>query len=276
MEKRILLYPTDFSACSTNALPYVKAIAKATMAEVKIVHSLDLAAVYATQIAPSDTQLLIQSLEESSSKKLEEIKKNLQKESIPCSSELVTGSEINWLPTIIKQIKPYLVVMGTTGSGEVENRIFGSLTHKIISHVESPVLAVPAKAEYKGIHNVVFATDFKESDVNHIQFVIDLTKKYYPDLKVVHVAHGVFQEKTEEIFLRDFEDKLYVNVNYPKMTTHLLYSDDVEERLNSLVKESKSDLMVLVSTKRTFFERIFNHSLTKQMVYHSDTPLLVF
>jgi len=76
--------------------------------------------------------------------------------------------------------------------------------------------------------------------------------------------------------LRDFEDELFVKVNYPKLSARLLYSEDVEDRLNILVKESKADLMVLVSTKRTFFERIFSNSLTKNMVYHSDTPLLVF
>jgi nucleotide-binding universal stress UspA family protein len=276
MEETTIVYPTDFSSCSENAKAYVKAIAKATMSKVKVIHSLDLMGIYATQITAADTSLLIKTLEESSQEKLNKIKEEFVNESISCETELINGTEMNWLPQVLKKIKPYLVVMGTTGSGEMENKIFGSLTHKIITNAEFPVLAIPQNANYKGIHQVVFATDFKESDVEHIQYVVNITKKYYPKLDIVHVAQGEFKDTTEEIFLKDFEDELFVKVNYPKMSTQLLYSEDVEDRLNTLVRESKADLMVLVSTKRTFFERIFSHSLTKQMVYHSDTPLLVF
>lgn len=276
MEDRIIVYPTDFSACSENAMAYVKSIAKATMAEVKIIHSLDMYGIYATTITAADTTMLIDSMTESANKKLKQIKEEFELDSIKCQTDLILGAEMNWLIHTLNEIKPYLVVMGTTGSNELENKIFGSLTHKIISNSPFPVLAVPEKAEYKGLHQVVFATDFKESDVLHIQFVINITKKYYPQLDIVHVAHGDFGDKTEEIFLKDFEDELFVKVNYPKMSTHLLYSEDVEERLNILVQESNADLMVLVSTKRSFFERIFSQSLTKKMVCHSDTPLLVF
>jgi nucleotide-binding universal stress UspA family protein len=276
MEDRTIVYPTDFSDCSENALPFVIAFAKASMAKVKIIHSLELLGLYATEITPADTAMLIKSMEESTMAKLEKLKEELEKESISCTTEILNGTEVNWLPHALSEIKPFMVIMGTTGSGQIENRIFGSLTHKIISSGSFPVMAIPKNATYKGIHQVVFSTDFKESDVEHIQFVIDITKKYYPRIDVVHVADGEFTENTEEIFLRDFEDELFVKVNYPKLSARLLYSEDVEDRLNILVKESKADLMVLVSTKRTFFERIFSNSLTKNMVYHSDTPLLVF
>ena len=89
MEDRTIVYPTDFSACSENAMPYVIAIAKATMAKVKIIHSLELMGVYSTGVTGADTSMLIQTMEESSNKILARIKESFDKESIPCETELV-------------------------------------------------------------------------------------------------------------------------------------------------------------------------------------------
>jgi nucleotide-binding universal stress UspA family protein len=155
MEQKIIVYQTNYSECSENTLDYVKSIAKGTEAKLKVIHSLDLIGLYATQITPAETSMLIQSLEESAEAYLVKIKEKLEKEFILCETELLNGSKANWLPKVLKQTKPYLLIVLGIGSDEVENRIFGSLTHKIISKEEFPILAVPKFAKYKGIKKIV-------------------------------------------------------------------------------------------------------------------------
>src|SRR5690606_33893965 len=62
-----------------------------------------------------------------------------------------------------------LVVMGTTGAGSTGNKLFGSNTIATFKKVETPVLAIPQKTEYKYWKHIVFATNI-ENQKNDIHF----------------------------------------------------------------------------------------------------------
>ena len=41
------------------------------------------------------------------------------------------------------------------------------------------------------------------------------------------------------------------------------------------IKDNQIDIIALTSYKRNIFARLFNPSIARKMIFHSDTPLLV-
>jgi nucleotide-binding universal stress UspA family protein len=50
----------------------------------------------------------------------------------------------------------------------------------------------------------------------------------------------------------------------------------MEERLQTMIHEEKINLLVMITKKQSFVERIFGTSMTKEMVYHAHIPMLDF
>lgn len=73
-----------------------------------------------------------------------------------------------------------------------------------------------------------------------------------------------------------FREIAETNVAYVKVSYHTFTGDNVLERINAAIANDDIDILCMSTVRRTFFEKIFNSSLTKKMVYHTQIPLLVF
>ena len=52
-------------------------------------------------------------------------------------------------------------------------------------------------------------------------------------------------------------------------------NDDFLKSFDGYIKANKIDIITLTSYKRNIFARLFNPSIARKMIFHSDTPLLV-
>ena len=52
-------------------------------------------------------------------------------------------------------------------------------------------------------------------------------------------------------------------------------SDNLLKGLEQYIKDNQIDIIALPSYKRNIFARLFNPSIARKMIFHSDTPLLV-
>ncbi len=276
MKGNVIIYPTDFSPCAENALKYVIHMAKATKSSVEIIHEIDVTGGYSTSTISTDALNIVSMMEDEAKLKLEQVKERLDDEGINSNHEIIYG---NKLIPYLERFEPdenTIVVMGTKGSSSVENRVFGSQTHKVVREIDLPILVVPIDAEFQGIGEILFATDYVSVNIDQLKKLLAIGTYFHSSVHMAHVADGEWKDKTEEIFLSDFEEKIRSEVDYQQMDFQLLYSNNIEDRLQAKIKEEQIDMLVLVTHKPTFFERIFGKSLTKQMVYHTHVPMLVF
>lgn len=103
---------------------------------------------------------------------------------------------------------------------------------------------------YPLIH-ILDATDAKVQIVN-----------FQPELDLANVP------AIEELKLDSMMDKY-------KHSHHYLEADDVEEALIEMARSEASDMIVLTTKHYNLWQRIWHRSLTKQMVLHSTTPLMI-
>lgn len=78
-----------------------------------------------------------------------------------------------------------------------------------------------------------------------------------------------------EIKLAGIKD--YFQKQYPGLEIHydVVMNDNLLKGLDKYIKDNQIDIITLTSYKRNIFARLFNPSIARKMIFHSDTPLLV-
>jgi len=147
----------------------------------------------------------------------------------------------------------------------------------IIKHVKIPVWIVPEKSKYKPARSIVYATDYKEADIETMKKLTVLAKKNDAGITALHVNDNLdFEEKVRNSGFKDMlADKLgYSNID----VTTLKHPEDksLAQTINEFAKDIHADLIVALKENKGFFERLFSKSQTKKLISTSKLPVLVF
>ncbi|MCD4697246.1 MAG: universal stress protein, partial [Bacteroidales bacterium] len=170
------------------------------------------------------------------------------------------------------------IVLGTRGKGEGMVDIIGSVTKKIIEKAKMPVLAIPHKSVYMGIkymNRVLYATDFDDSEFKSVRKLITLVRPFGMKTYCIHVASDVknpLDNVKMDMLKKHFREE-YSDYN---VVCDLIGHEDVLQGLEDYIDKKDIDLIALTTHKRGLIERLFNPSITRKMLFHTNIPLLVF
>ena len=78
--------------------------------------------------------------------------------------------------------------------------------------------------------------------------------------------------KGSKQWIRDYFLKQYPDL---KISIQSITEDHVLNKLDDYVKENHIDVLCISNYKRNVFARLFNPSIAKRMVFHSETPMLI-
>lgn len=287
--RRILL-PVDFSEFSLVAIDYAIGLAQILKAEVKLFYS------YYNPVIGSELNLdgqalnlqmdsVINNLAEEARIQMKNLKSEIQKRiqqqnlsNVKLSYTLDTGSPEEVILRQINNYKPGIVIMGTKGRGESSYNILGSVTQKIIEKAKIPVLTVPEKSKFKGVdfeNKVMYATNFDPSDFKSLRKLMTLVRPFNMKIKLVHFStkESLSLDVAKMDHLRQHFLKEYKEFN---ISCDTIINTNIVEGMQTYIEENKIDLIALTTHKRGMIDRLFNPSLTKKMLFHSNIPLLVF
>ena len=90
---------------------------------------------------------------------------------------------------------------------------------------------------------------------------------------LIHLAES--KDTWNEIKLAGIKD--YFEKQYRAVEIHydVVMNDNLLKGLDKYIKDNQIDIITLTSYKRNIFARLFNPSIARKMIFHSDTPLLV-
>ncbi|HLN52279.1 MAG TPA: universal stress protein [Lentimicrobium sp.] len=286
---RRILVPVDFSNASSRAVEMALHLADVLKAEVRLLH------VYfnpVIDVAPFDTSHTYQI---NLSGYLYEIEQNARKQfaSLICEVKstaakgknrvrvthtLANGIASDEILALSKKYKPGIIVMGSKGIGKLSEGIIGSVTAKVVSKSEIPVLAIPELTRYSSpekIKNVLYATDFDEYDQIALSRLINLMHPFHATLHCVHISVGMKKswDKVKMDSIRNFIDNEFgkIPVKYK-----ILLSDTVINGLESYMRDNKIEAIAVTNHSRSILNSIFTQSITKLVMERIDRPLLVF
>jgi len=143
-EKLLALY--DFSRVGRRALEWAAGLGEAFGSRPKIAHAVEWS--------------------ESRPAAAGEVRKRIEAEMPGCPVEVVEGRTVPALLQLIGRESPDLVVMGTTGLGDLPHVLMGSVAEKIVRHSPSPVLVVRRDSAWppkSALLPIDFAGPFEET-----------------------------------------------------------------------------------------------------------------
>ncbi|NJN77115.1 MAG: universal stress protein [Saprospiraceae bacterium] len=167
-----------------------------------------------------------------------------------------------------------MIIMGTEGAEGVGKWLFGSHAASVVSRAVCPVLIIPNEAKYQPIKRIAYATNFEDLNDNVIEDLLGWVGKFDAKLYFVHVAaKGEYIDSEQYANMAEISElaERYQNVHFK-----ILYENSILDELEDYVEDEKIDMMVMVTHRYPFFKRLFNPSLTKQMTFETEIPLLVY
>ena len=269
-----ILVPTDFSQLSKSALKYAIKIANRLGGNITVLHVMTMTRALRISMVEK-IRSLDHDLIESAEAELETMIKTMSEQykvKTPIKFEVVRGS---YFPSTLlreaRRLHSGLIVMGTRGASGLTKAVMGSNTNSVIEVSHVPVLAVPEKADFKGFRNVVYASDLRNLE-EELGILIRYIEKFGSTIHLIHIVPpgdevDVIEGKINSI-LREFP--------YKNIVTLVLVDNDVDSALDQYVEVSRADVLAMFTHEISFFEKVFDKSMTRRMAFHSRIPLLAF
>jgi len=287
---RKILVPVDYSECSKFACRYAIKLACKVGAEIKFFHTyyspafdlIELAGAVQTQ-----TQLreeVTTNLEESEKAIIEGFIQQMKDYIAGCgmsatmfSYDISPGVPEDEILQFSQEYEPDLVVMGTHGKGTGVSSIIGSVTAAVINRISFPIIAVPEQYLFigeKNVKNVLYVTDFDESDFLSLKKLMNITEQLDLDIHCAHIGENPKAwDQVKMDGLMAYFSKAYGKT---QVTYSFINQKNLLEDLDNLVREKNINIISLTSHRRNIIDKLFKPNLAKKLFYHSGIPLLVF
>ena len=154
--------------------------------------------------------------------------------------------------------------------------LIGSDTGEVIEVNKVPVLAIPEHVPFEDLSeakNIAFATSFNQRDLVAFDEFMEIIKPYNAHIHLFNISTS--KNEWNEIRLTGVNE--YFKKQYPQAhITHTVLADgDLLLAIEKFVRDEHIDVIALSTYRRNILARMFNPSIARKMLFHTDTPLLV-
>jgi len=241
-----VLFATDFSKHSNEALPFVLSIARKYGSTISAVH------VITSPLGEFTPTIEMQAIAAQALREAEEGMKGLNARLQGVSHEAIIrrGDICDELAEIVNQKGIDLIVVGTHGRAGVSKILMGSVAERIFRQATCPVLTIgPNVSGEPGsiadIHTILYPTDFSPESLAALPYAVSLAQENQSRLYLFHVTPTPVPDSVSDSLMLRLralvppEAKLWCE---PKV---FVDSGDAAEKVLELSEELAVDLVVL-------------------------------
>lgn len=267
-----LVVPVDFSATSVNAATFAGNLAIFYGAEIWLYHAYEMPVGIGEVAWPLFT---VKELQAAADHELEMLKEKVQqnlRSKVRFHSKAEMVSFTPGLADFCEEVKPDMVLLGLSGKDALAKLIVGSNTIKVIQQLTYPVLVIPPKAAFSPVVKIGFACDYKQmEETTPVDLLKKVVKDFDADLYILNVDHND-EHVDEEVMDGSIAAKgLFKDIN-PVYDS--IESESVTEGLNKYAGEKGLDWIVVIPKKHTLLQKLFSRSHSKDLLYHTQLPVL--
>lgn len=284
-----VLIPVDFSGYSMKACEFGFNYAQNTSAEVVLLHvyftpiystSLPYGDIFNYQLSDDENvKTILQKVHAELNGLLDKVKEKIASGQFPNVKYMCVLREGIPEEEILRYVKdccPRIVIMGTRGKNQKDLDLIGSVTAEVIERSRVPVLAIPENTpfrQFSEVKHIAFITNFDQRDLIAFDSLIASFKSFRFSVSLIHLS-GI-KDTWDEIKLGGIKE--YFHKQYPQLDIHydVVQDDDLLNNLEQYIEKENIDIIALTSYRRNIFYRLFNPSIARKMIFHSDTPMLV-
>jgi nucleotide-binding universal stress UspA family protein len=293
MQINKILYPTDFSPCSRQALDHALFLAEQFDAELHMFHA---AVLNADDPGNPESHFLggeeiLERLFEISSSRLAEWIPTDRRQAV--SIKEIQERGYSAAPLVLEYADKEdvdLIVMGTHGHGALGRIFLGSVADRVVRYAGCPVLTVresDSSREMTALERILVPMDFSEHSRAALAYAKDLAVMYGASLQLLHVIHtGTFPtlygpvgdmfdiSEVESISLRSMDEAMRekpgAEVSYDKYVVNGRPATEIA----AFARDHASDLIVISTHGLSGLDRAVSGSTAGEVVQHAACPVL--
>jgi nucleotide-binding universal stress UspA family protein len=161
-----------------------------------------------------------------------------------------------------------VIIMGTTGSHKLADKIFGTISLEVSRKAHCPVFLIPDNSKFISFKNIVYACDFEGISPSILEKIVGFAQRFDAQVHFIHVS-----QEDSKVDISTSIQQMSFPITY---STETIMSSSVSEGLNNYVEDHNVELLIMATKKRNFWEQIIHRSITKKMAINSQVPLLVY
>ena len=272
-----IIYATDCSQNSAQALRYAYRFSLIMKADLHVLHVYDLPPVNLAVIN-SKTILKKHMQEEQKDLVKKYCTKHLKNEfrQKPIIIQAIQGTSITEsILSLSKKIHPDLVILGMKDNKSTRGFFSGNIADVLLHKIDVPLLIVPNNVSYNSLSTIIYATDFEEKDIDSVLKLIEIAKPFSALIEVIHVYELNKNEAKEN--MEKFKNRITKLSAYPEIIFNTIASGKVKSGLLNTVKNENADLIAMLERSQPKkFSLFLDKDLVQEMEASVSIPVLAF
>jgi nucleotide-binding universal stress UspA family protein len=284
-----ILIPIDFSDYSDKACALGFNYAKEIGAKVVIMHvfyspffpsAIPFGDSFPYPVVNEEESILLQKEAEQEltdfSNVIKEKIKNGEWPDVPFITMLRNGLPEEEIVDYSKKYNPNMIIMGTRGKDQKDLDLIGSVTAEVLDAVKVPLFAIPEKTPFTNfseVKKIAFGTSFDRKDLIAVDALFKMFQSYPIEYSLFHITqkHDDAWNEVQLAGIKEYFAKQYPNT----IIKHdIVDGHDFMPNMEKFIRDNHIDIISLSTHKRNLFARLFNPSMARKMLFHTDTPLL--
>ncbi len=289
-----ILFPTDFSICSDQALEHAMYLADKYKAELHVINVMILFDKYSYLDSKDlpEADEINNRVDKKFNEQLNKFNEKYVLDEMKIIKTQVRG--ISEAPAILEYASDNdvdLIIMGTHGRRGVKHMFLGSVAEEVVRHAVRPVFTIRELETHKPpakYNNILAPIDFSDNSKKTIQYVREIAKNYDAKIQLLHVIEddipaiyslagktSIFdidpkiEEKTKIKMEEFYQDISGANDNYE---IHTMVGHPAQSIIN-FSKTNNSDLIVIATHGLRGLDHFLLGSVTEKVVRRSSIPV---
>jgi len=262
-----IIFPTDFSDASNNALEYAIALAAKNNQTIHLVHTYEL--IKRTGMLPSIEHHVLKLANKDMGSLI--MKMNEKYPEIAFTFSIHRTSVAKGVALEAKKKNASLVVMGTHGTSAFKEIFLGSNAIEVMNNSLIPVLLVPYNELFDGLQTILLTLDdVKSSTKENLEALKQIAKLYRAEIIALHV-----ETNPQKPTAKEYLDLLAEVFDPGTVGFYEIIGENVEQIIENFAEEIEADIICTLKRNRGFLSELIRKSTSKQMIYQYQYPLLV-
>src|SRR6185369_10335535 len=99
-------------------------------------------------------------------------------------------------------------------------------------------------------NKITYVSNYLVNELEEIKQLVDIADIFEAYIEVLHFYDNEFTSLSEKEYMNIFSAKVKERINYDKISFGLIPSENIEKKLETYIREKKTDLLVLSNRKR--------------------------
>lgn len=270
---KTILIATDFSAAARSAALYGVELARSFNARAILFSAWQPAPIPVSEIpVPITPDDMRQTTREQLAKEMQFINRG---GSVVMEMDSSEGASAEAILKAAREKKADIIIAGMKEQYKGLRKIFGSVVTQLARKSSIPLIIVPETVRYARLATIALASASDlapEADPHLLDTLRGLAERFHSKLYVVRVAQNRFRE-AYEVMNKPFQMTRKLQSLDP--VYECIENKDITEGLNNFIKAYGINMLALLPHKQSRMDRWFYRSITREMIFETQVPLMV-